>query len=121
MIKFDIHSAYHFVDIYLPHTEFLGFSWTDADTGKCVFFKFLVLPFGLSSAPYLYTKLNRSLIAKWRGEAKKAIMFLDDGFATCGAYGSTQSLAVDMKQDLLDSGLIMKAGKCIWQPTQRLE
>lgn len=26
MIKFDIHSAYHFVDMYLSHTEFLGFS-----------------------------------------------------------------------------------------------
>jgi hypothetical protein len=28
MLAFDIHSAYHHVDIYEPHTEFLGFSWT---------------------------------------------------------------------------------------------
>ena len=27
MVKFDLTSAYHFVDIYLPHTEYLGFSW----------------------------------------------------------------------------------------------
>ena len=27
MIKFDIPSAYHFLDLYPPHTEFLGFSW----------------------------------------------------------------------------------------------
>jgi hypothetical protein len=25
MIKFDIHSAYHFIDIFMPHTEYLGF------------------------------------------------------------------------------------------------
>jgi len=28
MFAFDIHSAYHHVVIYEPHTEFLGFSWT---------------------------------------------------------------------------------------------
>ena len=44
---------------------------------------------------------------------KKIIMFLDDGFGT----GDTQSLAQDMsqavKQDLLDSGFILKVDKCI--------
>ena len=42
------------------------------------------------------------------------------GLLHVGLMG-VQSLAVDMKQDLLDSGLIPKAGKCIWQPTQSLE
>jgi hypothetical protein len=28
MFAFDIYLAYHHVDIYEPHTEFLGFSWT---------------------------------------------------------------------------------------------
>ena len=28
MFAFDIHLAYHHVDIYEPHTECLGFSWT---------------------------------------------------------------------------------------------
>ena len=28
MFAFDIHSAYHHVDIYEPHNEFLVFSWT---------------------------------------------------------------------------------------------
>ena len=49
MIKFDLTSAYHFVEIFRPHTEYLGFSWVDK-TGKSVYYKFLVMPFGLSSA-----------------------------------------------------------------------
>ena len=120
MIKFDICSAYHFIDIRLPDTEFLGFSFPDKN-GINHFYKFLVLPFGLGVAPYIYTKLTRPLIAKWRGEGKKIIMFLDDGFGS----GDTQDLALDMseavKQDLLDSGFIPKVDKCIWVPVQILE
>lgn len=31
LLKFDLTSAYHFIDIYQPHTEFLGFSWPDTN------------------------------------------------------------------------------------------
>jgi len=79
MIKFDLTSAYHFVEIYSPHTEYLGFSWFD-QFGNVVYYKFTVLPFGISSACYLFTKLCRPLVNKWRGEGKMVSMFLDDGF-----------------------------------------
>lgn len=52
MIKFDIHSAYHNVDIFPAHTEYLGFSWRYGNETK--YFKFLVLPFGLSTGPYIF-------------------------------------------------------------------
>lgn len=49
--------------------------------GKQKFFKFLVLPFGLKSAPYIHvlTKITRPLLKKWRGEEKCIVMYLDDG------------------------------------------
>ena len=37
-IKFDLTSAYHFVEIYKPHTEFLGFSWPDK-SGNIIYYK----------------------------------------------------------------------------------
>ena len=74
MIKYDIHSAYHFIDIYPPHTTFLGFSWNDVYGNVC-YYKFLVLPFGLSSSPYIFSKLTRPLITKWRGGGKHILMF----------------------------------------------
>jgi len=49
MIKFDLTSAYHFVAVNKPHTKYLGFSWTDK-LGNTFYYKFLMLPFGLSSA-----------------------------------------------------------------------
>ena len=56
--KFDIHSAYHHVDIFVPHTEYLGFSWTVDNV--TTFYKFNVLPFGLSSACYICVYKNNS-------------------------------------------------------------
>ena len=58
MIKLDLTSAYHFVEIFRPHTTFLGFAWSD-NFGTVHFYKFLVLPFGLSSACYVFTLLTR--------------------------------------------------------------
>jgi hypothetical protein len=41
-----------------------------------------VLPFGLSSACYVFTKVTRPLIKKWRGEGKNILMYLDDGLGS---------------------------------------
>ena len=119
MFKFDIHSAYHFIDIYLPHTEFLGFSWEFE--GQRQYFKFLVLPFGLSSAPYVFTKLTRPLIRKWRLEGKCVLMYLDDGFGRESSFEKTESMANMIKQDLLASGFVPKVEKSCWVPVRVLE
>jgi hypothetical protein len=57
--------------------EYLGFSWLK--DGVRIFYKFLVLPFGLASACYSLTKITRPLVKKWRSEGKQIIMYLDDG------------------------------------------
>lgn len=120
MIKFDTTSAYHFVDIYQPHTDYLGFAWDD-ENGNVVYYKYLVLSFGLSSACYIYTKLMRPLIAKWRGEGKKIIMFLDDGFGTGGTYEKTTVKSREIKSDFVLSGLVPNVDKSCWEPVQELQ
>ena len=44
MIKFDITSAYHFIEVANFQTDLLGFGWVDKE-GNPVYYKFLVLPF----------------------------------------------------------------------------
>ena len=39
----------------------------------------LILVSGLSSAPYIFTKLVRALVGYWRGLDRRVFMFLDDG------------------------------------------
>jgi len=91
MIKFDLTSAYLFGDIFSPNTDYLGFSWFQF--GNVVYYKFTVLPFGISSACYLFTKLCCPLVNKWRGEGKILSMFLDDGFGCNKSYDSTVMIA----------------------------
>ena len=56
MFSFDLKSGYHHVEIFPEHRRFLSFSRVFPN-GKVRYFQFSVLPFGLSSAPYLFTKL----------------------------------------------------------------
>ena len=62
---FDFKSGYHHVEIFPDHRQYLGFSWKFGSVVK--YFVFTVLPFGLSSAPYIFSKLVRSLVNYWRG------------------------------------------------------
>ena len=77
LFKFDLKSGYHHVDIYEPHQKYLGFAWETE--GKVSYFVFAVMPFGLSSACYTFTKLLRLLIKYWQGLGLRAVVYLDDG------------------------------------------
>ena len=59
VFSFDL--KYHHVDIFPEHSAFLAFSW-DFGTGVARYFQFTVLPFGFSSAPFIFTKL----LSPWR-------------------------------------------------------
>uniref|UniRef100_A0A7M5VC30 Reverse transcriptase domain-containing protein n=1 Tax=Clytia hemisphaerica TaxID=252671 RepID=A0A7M5VC30_9CNID len=73
-ITFDLTSGYHHVDIHPEHKKYLGFHWLFPD-GQTKYFIFNVLPFGLSSACYIFTKNMRPFIKKWRSEGIKKYNF----------------------------------------------
>ena len=64
---FDLKGGYHHVKIAKEFQKYLGFSWTFED-GTTRYYQCLVLPFGLASACFVFTKLTRSLVKKWRGK-----------------------------------------------------
>ena len=66
VFSFDIKQGYHHVDMHPDSIPYLGFSW-EID-GVMRYFVFLVLPFGLTSAPFIFTKLVRVLVKLWRGQ-----------------------------------------------------
>ena len=45
------------IDICDEHTQFLSFKWPSEDS-QLRFYQFKVLPFGLTSAPYVFTKVT---------------------------------------------------------------
>ena len=83
--KLTYSSGYHHLEIFPGHTPFLGFSWRV--DGHCKFYKFTFLPFGLSTGPYLFTKLQKTLTKHWKSQGIRVFMYLDDG---AGADSSFQ-------------------------------
>ena len=59
LFSFDIKSGFHHIDILPPDQEFLGFSWPK--DGVIRFYKFTVLPFGISTGPYIFYKSSEAL------------------------------------------------------------
>ena len=76
------------------------------------------MPFGLSSAPYLFTKLLKPLVKKWRTEVKSILVVLDDGLGTAADYTRARVSSLSMRADLLKSGFVPNEEKSIWEPTQ---
>ena len=109
MFKFDLKSGYHHIDICPAHREFLGFAWVM--NGSLSFFRFRQLPFGLSSAPSIFTKVVRPLVKKWRGEGKSVVVFLDDGLGFASSYTEAIRISSEIKENILASGFVPKCSK----------
>ena len=54
---------------------------------------FTVLPLGLASACYMFTKLVRPLVKYWRGRGLRIIVYLDDGL--CATKGENNAGAAE--------------------------
>ena len=48
--------------------EYLGFQWKDK------YYVFNVLPFGISTAGYIFTKVLRDVVKFWRSKGYKIVM-----------------------------------------------
>ena len=118
LFSFDIKSGYHHIDIFPPDQEFLGFSWSK--DGVTRFYKFTVLPFGISTGPYIFTKVLRPLIRYWRLQAIRIVVYLDDGLGVCPTFSDCYSQSMAVKSDLSRAGFVANSVKSIWVPVQSL-
>ena len=118
LFKFDLKNGYHHVDIYHSHQTYLGFSWEF--NGITKYFVFTVLPFGLTSAPFVFTKIVRPLVKYWRGHAVKIACFLDDGLGIGYQYNEALRCSKFVKSSLINSGFVPNDTKSIWIPCQNI-
>ena len=113
--KFDLKSGYHHVDIHPDYHTYLGFQWVTK--GEAYYYVFTELPFGLSTACYLFTKIMRPLIRYWRGRGLKAIVYLDDGIAAVKGKEEALVESARVKQDIENAGFVINGEKSIWEPS----
>ena len=72
MCKIDLKDAYLTMNIDLESRKYLRFQWQNK------LFQFNCLPFGLASAPRVYTKLMKPVISLLRKAGIRLIIYLDD-------------------------------------------
>ena len=113
---FDIESGYHHLDINSNFWKFLGFSWSF--DGVVRYFVFRVLPFGLSSACYLFTKMFKPFVARWRSFGIFAVVYVDDEIFACRSLLDAQSASKLVRSDLQLSGWKSNEKKSNWEPRQ---
>ena len=115
VFSFDRKSGYYHVGIAKEHWQYLGFSW------QTCFYVFTVLPFGLSSACYAFTKLVRPLVRYWRERGLRIIVYLDDGLCAMDGESNALEASVMVRSTLSQADFVANDKKSIWEPTQRLQ
>ena len=120
IFSFDLKSGYPHIEIASEHQTFLGFSWKFHQAEGFQYFVFSVLPFGLSTAPYIFTKCVRPLQKYWRLQGVKIAICLDDGLVIENDYGDGKMLSSRIKEDLRRVGFVANAKKSILDPVQSI-
>ncbi|GJP43588.1 hypothetical protein CLOM_g3032 [Closterium sp. NIES-68] len=114
MFSIDLKSGYHHVDIHPSCWTFLGFEF-DGRT-----YAFQSLPFGLATAPFVFTQLIKQLARRWREQGVRVIPYVDDILFLCPTQAHTQAMCQRVVIDLKAAGLVLNSKKSKLIPIQHL-
>ncbi|CAI7888398.1 unnamed protein product [Closterium sp. NIES-53] len=114
MFSVDLKSGYHHVDIHPTCWRYLGFQFDGA------YYYFRSLPFGLATAPFVFTQLIKQLARRWRARGWRVIPYVDDILVLSESAQQARSTCTMIVQDLKDSGLVINKKKSQLLPTQAL-
>ena len=109
---FDLKSGYHHIDIHVDSQTYLGFQWDG------VYYVFTVLPFGLSTACYVFTKCLRPLVKFWRSKGLRSVLYIDDGIIVSqNAQEAIRNVEL-IRGSLKDAGFVVNEEKSHWELSQ---
>ena len=115
MAKLDLKDAYLQVPIHPDHYQFLQFQWE----GKT--YQFKCLPFGLSAAPRVFTKLQKPVVGLLRQIGVRMIIYLDDILLLHQSLDLLEILVSQVCQLFEALGLLINRKKSLLAPTQQIE
>lgn len=72
MSSIDLTEAYYAIPVSDDSQRFLCFSWRNQ------IYRFLVMPFGLTSAPRLFTRVMKPVLAEFRRRGGLGLFYIDD-------------------------------------------
>ena len=115
MTKIDLKDAYFAIPVACQHRKYLAFRWQ----GKT--YQFNCLPFGLSSAPWVFTKTTKPVVTILRSLGLRMIIYIDDILILAADVKTAQEHTECMIFLLENLGLTVNREKSLTNPTQELE
>ena len=115
MAKVDLKDAYFMIPIAREDREFLKFKWQEQT------FQFNCLPFGLSSAPWVFTKTTRPIAAALRELGLRLIIYIDDILIMAESPELLKDQIMGMVFLLENLGFVVNHTKSQFEPTQEIE
>ena len=112
MGKLDLKDAYYMVPIKKNYRKYLRFFFDG------IFFEFNCLPFGLNTAPYVFTKIMKPVVGHLRNQGFLSIIYLDDLLLIGNSYSKCLE-NIKASMNLLTSlGFIINEEKSYKVPSQ---
>ena len=109
----DLRDAYFHVSIHPRHRKWLRFVWGDQ------VFQFRVLPFGLSLAPWIFSRIVRELCRFLRREGIRLRVYLDDWLTLAESCSLCQFHTLRVLQCCTQLGFCVNHEKSNLSPSQR--
>jgi hypothetical protein len=115
MAKIDLQDAYFMVPIHGEHRGYLAFCL------EGITYHFSCLPFGLSSAPWVFTKTLKPAMALLRGMGFRLVVYIDDILVMADTPAALREQVLALCYLLENLGFILSQKKCQLTPTQTIE
>lgn len=113
MATLDLKEAYFLIPIYASHKKYLRFEFDSQ------FFEFQCIPFGLCTAPFVFTKTLKPVVATLRSRGFLSVIYLDDFFLMARSLTACKE-NLNQSICLLESlGFVISYEKSQLLPTQR--
>lgn len=115
LTSIDLKDGYLHVPVSPKSQKYLQFSW------KNRFYRFVCLPFGLSSAPLIFTKMLRPIIGELRAKGVRLMAYLDDIIILSSSYQESVRNTKLVRDTLERRGWVINLEKSSLHPSHTLE
>ena len=113
-ISIDISDAYYSIAMNIISTPYLTFKFLH------IYYQFMCLPQGLTSAPRIFTRILRVVMTFLRAQSFRIAAWLDDLLLVASTFALASSQAASTLNTLESLGFIPNYEKSVLTPSQKI-
>lgn len=112
MFTLDLKSGYHQFKLQEDLRKFCCFEWDGT------VYQWQVLPFGLCTAPWSFTKIIRCLLQRWRALGYRCSNYIDDFIFFAKTKQEAREIRDVVMKELASLGFVVSPNKAVLEPAQ---